>query len=899
MALKEYWRRRDFAKTAEPSGRARGAKARNGKPRAADARNKGAPTAGARRSAARRAGGRHAAGTTGRFVVQRHAARSLHYDLRLEVGGVLRSWAVPKGPSMDPKRRVLAIEVEDHPLEYADFEGTIPAGQYGAGRVEIWDRGSWSTDSDPDAALRAGHLDFTLSGRRLKGGWSLIRMRTSERKPAWLLIKRRDEHARPGAHDGEDSDDAEDAEDAEDADGARQPKPRRSTATAKSTRRRGSRRASAARSTVFFPPQLATLVDRVPEGPEWIHELKLDGYRILTHKHGDAITMRTRNGLDWTDRFPSLAPELAGLPVDDALLDGEVVAVDRTGHTNFQDLQNSFRSRDDARLRYVLFDLPMADGEDLRGRPLVDRKARLERLLLRGAHPHLGYSEHRRGSAETLWRTLCRAGHEGVISKRADAPYESRRTRTWLKCKCVRAQEFVVGGFSAPRGSRTGFGSLLVGTFGRDRRLGYAGRIGAGFDERSLEDLHARLRALEQRSCPFEPPPPRSIGRSATWVRPELVIEASFTERTRDGILRHPVFKGVREDKRPHEVTLERIRALPRVERAAAARRAPPAARRARRPAGADPVARRAAPARDAARRAGDRAIVAGVSISHASTVLFPKAKLTKEGLARYAEAIAPFMLPHAGGRPLMLVRCPEGADTGCFHQKHWSSTLPAAIHPVEVERGKAKNTFVDDAAGLVSLAQMRVLEVHTWAARCDALETPDRIIFDLDPGPGVGWPTICAAAQLLRERLDSLGVRTFAKVSGKRGIHVMAPIRSPSWDHLKGFARAVARALSSAHPETFVATIRKEARGGRIFVDYLRNGRGATCVCAYSTRADPRATVSVPVAWSALEGLGGADVFDVEEVKRRAKSIAAAWRDWPDRPARMTARMTARMLRA
>jgi bifunctional non-homologous end joining protein LigD len=915
MALEKYRRKRDFKKTPEPAGRP------------------------------------HAKGGNS-FVIQKHAARRLHYDFRLEMDGVLRSWAVPKGPSLDPGEKRLAVHVEDHPIEYGGFEGTIPAGQYGGGTVLLWDRGTWHPEGDPLAGYRKGHLRFRLAGEKLHGGWNLVRMhgeRAGEDKENWLLIKENDEAARPGSADAivrerpESVDTGLGLEEiAADPDRVWQ------SDRAEKVAKKGEKKAAAPRpakvprraalaAAVPDPkeipgarkgalparvaPQLATLVDAAPHGAEWLHEIKYDGYRALCAVRGGKARVLTRNGKDWTDRFAVVAHAAAALPVKDALLDGEVVVIEADGTTSFQALQNALGEGRESDLVYFAFDLLHLDGYDLRPAPLAARKQALAALLA-GADPAgtICFSDHVEGEGESFYRQACSFALEGVVAKRADLPYRSGRHKDWLKVKCLQRQEFVIGGFTEPEGSRKGLGALLLGVYeeGEGGDLVFAGKVGTGFDDRMLLDLRKRLGKLERRESPFASPP-RELARGTArgdvhWVAPRLVAEIAFTEWTREGILRHPTFQGLREDKDPGEVLRER--AAPAAEAAAAAGKGPAkgkkagarktartgttqSAAKATRPAakktGGGKAGRKgtAAAARSAvapqpaaavastarAGKSGKEMEVGGIRLTHPDKVLFPGMGLTKRELALYYEHIAGWILPHLAGRPLTLVRCPEGQGKECFYQKHVTDQFPPAVHRVEVEENAKTVPYgaVDSLAGLLSLVQMGVLELHIWGAHRDDIERPDYVVFDLDPDVGLAWERVVAGARLLRDLLAGLGLRSFLKTTGGKGLHVVVPLtRRLGWDEVKAFTKAVAEAVAAAEPERYTANLSKAKRSGRIFIDYLRNGRGATSIAAYSTRARPGAPVSTPLHWDELDSDVRANSFDVRNLPARLESLRA-----------------------
>jgi bifunctional non-homologous end joining protein LigD len=827
MPLDEYRRKRDFAATPEPAGEAAAV-----------------PEAGALT-----------------FVVHKHAARALHYDLRLEIGGVYASWAVPKGPSLDTKDRHLAVHVEDHPLEYGSFEGTIPAGEYGGGTVMIWDRGSFSPIGDPAEGVAKGQLKFVLDGSKLKGAWVLVRMRPrpGERQEAWLLIKERDDFARPRAEYDVLSAEPDSAatgrtmEQIAEAGGDAGTRERSLRAPAETegldrSASRGARGipASPARLPIDAPFQLATLVDEAPSGDEWIHEVKYDGYRLrVALGHGKA-TVLTRSGADWTARFPLIARAVEALPVSSALLDGEAVVLDKEGRSDFGRLQEALAGGRPEDVRLEVFDLLYLEGFDLRAETLLRRKDLLASLIAGApADGPLSAVEHYVGDGPAHHAASCRLLLEGSVSKRGDRPWVPGRTRDWLKVKCLARQEFVVGGWTDPAGSRKELGALLLGVHDADGALRYAGRVGTGFTQRTLAELSRRLSGMAVAEPPFADPPARS---HAHWVRPELVVEVAFREWTRDGVVRQPAFQGIRDD----AVAADMVRETP----AAAPETPAPAA-----------AAPGAAPVK-----------VGGVTITNPGRRLEP-AGITKVELARYYEAVSAWMLPHLAGRPLTIVRCPHGAsgDVGCFYQKHPETRgWPDALKTVTIEDhdGPAVYFYVDDEAGLLALAQLGTLEIHTWNSRASDVERPDRIIFDLDPGPAVAFADVAAAACTVRDALEALGLGAFVKTTGGHGLHIVTPIVPGfAYDEVRGFAHDLVDLLARQRPDTFTASMSKTARPGKVFIDYLRNAHGATAVCAYSTRARPGAKVSVPISWEQLTGLDPS-TYDIGSVPRRLAAL-------------------------
>ena len=860
MSLQRYWKKRDFKQTPEPRGTRKPSSARL------------------------------------QFVIQKHAASRLHYDFRLELDGTLKSWAVPKGPSLDPAQKRLAVHVEDHPMDYAGFEGVIPAKQYGAGTVLLWDRGYWSPIGDPTAGYRSGRLKFHLTGKKLRGAWNLVRMgsRSGEKQENWLLIKENDEEARRG----DDSDVTRLADSVASGRTIEQIAKGRhriwqsnrsteagaqSASSAKSKRRRPAVRhpidpaslhgAAKAPHKKWVIPQLATLVDQVPEGDDWVHELKYDGYRMLCSIHDGTAKLLTRNGNDWTSKLQRIAAAAEALPVKQAWLDGEVVAVMPDGSINFQVLQNAFDSKSDTNLIYYVFDLLYLDGYDLRRVSLLDRKRGLASLVNdQGAAGLIRYSDHIAGQGKVVFKEACSRGMEGMVAKRADAPYVAGRNRNWVKVKCGQRQEFVIGGFTDPAGSRVAFGALLLGVFDEQGQLRYAGRTGTGFSERSLKELLARLTPLEQKTAPFINPPTGADARGVHWVKPSLVAEVAFAQWTNEGQLRQASFQGLRDDKDARSVVHERPD-----KKGAAGDAAAPRTRRWR-----TKKSRRAATTRTTS---SEPSTVAGVALSHPDRMFYPEQGLTKLALAQYYEQIGRWILPHLQGRPLTLVRCPEGHAGECFYQKHANETVPDVVGRVRIpEEGKTDTYMVADSLeAVIGLVQMGVLELHTWGAKRDLLDRPDRIIIDLDPDPDVSWKSVTEAAQLVRTLLNELGLECFLKTTGGKGLHVAFPLqRVHTWDEVKQFAKALAEHLVRLIPERFIANMSKQKRKGKIYVDYLRNAKGATAIAAYSTRARPGAPVSVPIAWEELSIDVRSDHFTVKNVPGRLTRLRSdPWREY------------------
>ena len=827
------------------------------------------------------------------FMVQKHDATRLHWDFRLELDGVLKSWAVTRGPSPDPADKRLAVRTEDHPLAYATFEGTIPAGQYGGGTVMLWDRGTWTPvpGKDPRKTLAEGHLHFMLDGERMKGEWLLIRLkpRGRERHENWLLRKVHDAFdgasgdlvdraltsvatrrtmaqiaageggARQWQSKAGDALHSHEAVSASPGKTAAKPTLRRqkpATApkaeTATTPKARSRRKADQSAPPDFVAPQLATLSDHVPSGSGWLHEMKYDGYRTLIAVGGGQAKAYTRTGLDWSDRFASLVAAAARALPGPALIDGEVVALDAGGRPNFQALQASLKEGTGT-LAFFAFDLLQADGEDLTGLPNLQRKERLA-ALLDGVEAPLFLSQHVQGQGEALFAQLCREGLEGIVSKRADAPYLSgRRVEAWCKVKCLKRQEMVVVGW-LPSDKSRGFRSLLLAWHDAAGELTYAGKVGTGFSQAVMEDLLARMAPLESAAAPVSAP--RAAVRGAHWLDPSLVVEVAYATVTDEGLLRHASYIGLREDKPASEVVRE-------------------------------------APAATAGEAAGDMphpsapAVAGpdfGVTISHRERVIFPESGITKGQLADYYQALAGPVLDWAANRPISLVRCPQGRAKHCFFQKHDAGSFGAAVRHLTIpgtESGDEAYLYLDDGKGLLTCVQMGAIEIHGWGSTVAAVERPDRLVFDLDPDEGLDFTEVRHAAMQLRDVLGEMGLASWPMLSGGKGVHVVVPLdQSRDWPAVKDFARRFALAVSEAHPKRFTANMKKTERRGRIFLDWLRNQRGATAVMPYGVRARPNAPVAAPIGWDELETADTAARFtiaDAAELLRRAGSKALA----------------------
>ncbi|MGX7894517.1 DNA ligase D [Tsuneonella sp. HG222] len=821
--LAEYNRKRDFKKTAEPAGKR-----------------------------AKSDGGN-------RFIVQKHDATRLHWDLRLEADGVLKSWAVTKGPSPDPDIKRLAVRTEDHPMAYADFEGSIPKGEYGGGTVMLWDRGTWTpVEGKSWKDIDKGHLHFTLEGERMNGEWLLIRLKKKpgEKRENWLLRKLDDAHAEAG--DGLVQRELTSvltgrtmAEIAADEDGEFSLKGKKgddfAAVMTKAAKRnaKASKPAKAAPMPKFRAPQLATLVSDVPAGNGWLHEIKFDGYRAIVGCKGGQVKVWTRSGKDWTDKFGPLVEALAALDLPPCLIDGEIVAHDKAGNPDFSTLQQVLKrghgsQGEDDSLAFHAFDLLEVNGEDLSSHTNIERKERLEGLLAQ-AGPPVFVADHVIGSGEKLFRAMCDAGQEGIISKKIEAAYSGRRSKAWVKVKCTRRQEFVLIGWKKSTAKGRPFSSLLLAQH-EGKKLIYKGNIGTGFTQDGMAELTRKMKPLERATPPAEVD--KTSSRGVTWLSPKLVAEVAFAEFTADGNVRHGSFLGLRSDKDAAEVVPER--------------------------------------ANQALDEGAERP--ESVRITNRDRVIFPESGQTKGELADYYQEIAALMLPWAARRPISLVRCPQGRAKKCFFQKHDSGSFGEHVHhvPIREKDGQTEDyLYVEEAAGLVACVQMGTIEFHGWGARSDDVEAPDRMVFDLDPDEGLDFGAVKQAAKDIHDRLADLGLASFAMLSGGKGVHVVVPFaRGHSWEAHKDFSRRFAEALSMAEPDRFVATMSKAKRKGKIFIDWLRNQRGSTAVLPYSARARPGAPVAVPIAWGELKDMADAHPFSIADTARllaraRGKGLA------------------------
>ncbi|WP_413560247.1 DNA ligase D [Bdellovibrio sp. HCB209] len=776
MALDKYNRKRDFKITKEPKGHTPKRKSK------------------------------HLS-----FVVQEHHASHLHWDFRLEWEGVLKSWAVPKGPSMDPKTKRLAVEVEDHPLSYGSFHGTIPQGQYGGGEVYIWDNGTWEPLEDAARGFKKGHLVFSLKGKKLKGVFHLVRTRAQGRSNQWLLMKKDDAFA----------------ESIPDIEMVAPLKTSRKKTAKKTVRKKSATKSSRVRELPFVTPELSLLVDEPPEGKDWLHELKFDGYRMQAHVTGEKVKLFTRSGQDWSEKFSSIKEALKNLDLQGAVIDGEIVVLDESGRSDFQLLQNAIKAEKTENLFYYVFDLLANEGKDLRSLPLEQRKDELQKLMKKSVK-RIRYSEEFKGSGKSLLALAKKHGLEGIISKKRASTYRSERNSNWLKIKCTEQQEFVIGGYTAGKGSRDHFGALLLGVYKKDK-LQYVGKVGTGFTQQSLRDVLATLKKHETKSSPFDIKSPRA--KDIVWVKPKLSAEITFSNWTHEEILRVPVFHGLREDKPTKQIKKE-------------------------------------VPVMNTQKDAW--------TISSPEKILFAKEKITKRDVAAYYTVAAKHILPQITDRPLSLVRCPNGTSKQCFFQKH-QAKMPEAMTPVKMKEHGGYGTYmsVHDDAGLAALVQMNAFEIHCSNSRHPATDRPDQFVMDFDPGPDVSWDVVIESAFKMKKLLQGLGLKSFVKLSGGKGVHVHVPIAPLyTFDQINSFTHALALQMEQEEPDLFVSKMSKKIRQGKIFVDYLRNSQGATAVAPYSVRAREKSAIAMPITWNDLKKIPSGDFYDLKKamsyLKRR-----------------------------
>ena len=766
------------------------------------------------------------------YCIQKHDASHLHYDFRLELDGTLKSWAIPKGPSLDPSVRRLAVHVEDHPLEYANFEGHIPEGHYGAGDVIVWDRGLWIPEDDPHKAYAKGKLRFRLQGEKLSGTWNLFRTHLAGKKEQWLLVKSDDAQARPQT-------DYDILEAEPDSVLSERTLITRNEPKASTSKTRSASKALTAAQKATLPatlkPQLATLVESPPKG-DWRYEVKFDGYRILARIEDGEVRLFTRNGHDWSARLPSQAKALARLKLRSAWLDGEMVVTNEQGVADFQALQNAFDATRDEQIIYYLFDLPFLNGLDLRQCPLQQRRTALAAVLEKADAECLRFSADFNEPVESLLDSACKMDIEGLIGKRLDSPYVNRRSNDWIKLKCQQRQEFVIVGYTDPKGSREAFGALLLALHDPDSgELRYAGKVGTGFSNTTLNNIRQRLAPLEVRKAQFGNPPRGAEATGVHWLKPQLLAEVAYAQMTREGVVRHSVFHGLRDDKPARSISLEQ------------------------------PVK--------------NPVNTPALHLTHPARIVDASSGISKRQVAEYYALVAPWILPHLKRRPVALVRAPDGLAGELFFQKNAAQlNIPGLESHDKAEAGQAL-MIIDQAATLLGAVQMNTLELHTWNATAKDFDKPDRFILDLDPDPALPWKAMLEATQLTLALLDELGLQAFLKTSGGKGMHIVVPLtRRASWDEVKTFSQAIVQHLAGLFPERLSAVSGPKNRVGRIFIDYLRNSKGATTVCAYSIRAREGLPVSVPIRREELTALKGANQWTLRNLGERLAEDADPW---------------------
>ncbi|MET1066978.1 MAG: DNA ligase D [Pseudomonas prosekii] len=826
-ALDDYNRKRDFDATPEPSGAVK-RKRRTAKAQALQ------------------------------FCIQKHDASRLHYDFRLEIDGTLKSWAVPKGPSLDPQVKRLAMEVEDHPLDYASFEGSIPQGHYGAGDVIVWDRGIWKPIGDPLESLKKGKLKFELEGEKLGGIWNLVRTHQEGKQKPWFLIKHQDAAAKPEAE----FDVVKAQPDSVLSERTLIPKKRKGkTAEAKPVeqvpaprKRKGSGTLTGAKKAPLpaaLKPQLATLVESAPSG-DWRYEIKFDGYRMLARIENGTVQLFTRNGHDWTAKLPAQAQALASLGLESAWLDGEVVAADENGVPSFQLLQNAFESGKSGAIVFYLFDMPYLNGVDLREVPVEERRSALAKVLERSEDEILRFSEDFGEDASDLLASACQMNMEGLIGKRVGSPYVSRRSDDWIKLKCQQRQEFVVVGYTEPKGARTLFGALLLGLHDKDSgELRYAGKVGTGFNERTLKSIHAQLTPLEVKKPAVVNPPTGFEAKGVHWLKPELLAEVAYAEITKDGSVRHSVFHGLRSDKPAKDITEETPK----------------------------DVSEQSTPAPEKKPKKSATPTPGKIRITHPDRVIDASSGSTKMQLAEYYVSVADWILPTLKNRPIALVRAPEGVAGELFFQKNAERLAITGIESVDGETVM----LINNAEALVGAVQMSTIEFHSWNARAPDLERPDRFVLDLDPDPALPWKSMVEATTLTLTILDELGLTSFVKTSGGKGIHLVVPLTpKDSWDSVKEFSHGIVKYMAKLIPQRFSAVSGPKNRVGRIFIDYLRNAKGATTINAYAARTREGLPVSVPIFREEVAEIKGANVWNIHNLHERLGELGEdPWADY------------------
>lgn len=860
QALDEYNRKRDFDATPEPSGTAKAKAPRSSKKPAAA----------------------HAL----QFCIQKHDATRLHYDFRLELDGTLKSWAVPKGPSLDPGIKRLAVHVEDHPLDYATFEGNIPEGHYGAGDVIVWDRGVWTPLSDPAEGYAKGKLKFELKGEKLGGVWNLVKTHIPGKQEQWFLIKHQDGFARPETEydvvktephsvlsertivPNKRAAPKADPKPVKEVP-AKRPRPQKALLN----------NAKAAELPESLKPELATLVESAPEG-DWRYEIKFDGYRIMARIEDGKVRLFTRNGHDWTHKLPRQAEALASLALESAWLDGEMVVANDAGVPDFQALQNAFETGRSGNIVYYLFDVPFLNGMDLREVPVEQRRMALSTLLQRSEDELLRFSEDFGETPDALLNTACQMQMEGLIGKRVGSSYLSRRSGDWIKLKCKRRQEFVVVGFSEPKGARSKFGALLLALHDEDSgELRYAGKVGTGFNEATLKSIYDQLLPLEVKKAAVVNPPTGFEAKGVHWLEPVLLAEIAFADITREGSVRHAVFQGLRNDKPAKAITEERPAPAPH---------APANERKSAKP------AKAATPGRqEAASEASGK-----IRLTHPERVIDSSSGATKRDLADFYISIHDWILPQLAHRPVALVRAPEGIAGELFFQKNADRLAIPGIETMGKEYTGHPVMLINNVEALIGAVQMSTIELHTWNAVSKDLDRPDRFILDLDPDPALPWKSMVEATQLTLTVLDELGLKSFLKTSGGKGIHLVVPLTpKDDWDSVKSFSHAIVKHIAKLLPDRFSAVSGPKNRVGRIFIDYLRNGLGATTICAYAARARENLPVSVPIFREELKEIKGANIWTIRNLQERLGELDEdPWADLPNTRQTITAEMRRRI---
>lgn len=784
MSLKEYKAKRNFNKTLEPAGKT--LKGKNSK----------------------------------MFVVQKHHASHLHYDFRLELDGVLKSWAIPKGPSLNPNDKRLAVEVEDHPVDYASFEGEIPEGEYGGGHVIVWDKGEWIPPKDVHEQLKKGRLEFELHGHKLAGEWLLIRTHFpgKTKKNNWLLIKRDDESANAKKNILEEDESVLTGVSLE--------------VLEKDMNKKSPSKTKFLTYADIGGPELATLVDTPPVGENWIHEIKYDGYRTLCFKDKKTTKLLTRSGLDWSKKYLNLKKECEAIAADSIIFDGEVVWLDNKGRSSFQELQNSLEKKEDSELVYCAFDLLYLNGHDTRNLSLIDRKKLLKEVLEQSSSEKILFSEHWDESGKSVFESACENNLEGIISKNSESHYSSGRNKSWLKIKCTNVQEFIITGYTVQE-NKNSLGALLMGAYNQEGDLQYIGRVGTGLNAKMNKILLSKLKKLQTKKSNIDEKIPKGVG--IIWVRPELVANIEFGAWTDQKILRHAAFKGLREDKEPKEVFLEE-----------------------------------SAPKKIKS------------SLSHPDKILYPEDKITKQDLADYYESIEKWIMPHLKNRPLALLRCPNGEGKKCFFQKHVETDGEGILSESVISKLKKKKEdliYINSKRGLLELVQLGTLEIHNRGCLVDEIDYPNQIVFDFDPDLGVKFESVKEAAFELKAMLEKLKLKSFIKVSGGKGLHVHVPIAPIyDWDQIKNFSKSVCNQMVNENSKKFTTNILKSKRKGKIFLDYLRNGYGASAIAPYSVRAHPHAPVALPISWIEAKKLNKADSYTLKDVLKLLKKRKDPW---------------------